>query len=141
MYLNLSYDIIPNNGYVMISDIGSTNDTALICHTNRPATLNNKKHSGGDWVGPNGMVVGGLTLGVSNVPGFMRNRDPMIVRLLRRTTTDPPLEGIFHCEVEDNTGTQQTVYVGVYNSGGGKLLFKSLCDSICFFPGEKMVVI
>ena len=42
----------------------------------------------------------------------------MVVRLLRRnTTTDPPSgipsEGIFHCEVEDNTVTQQTVYVGV----------------------------
>ena len=121
VYLNLSYDIIPNNGYVMISDIGSTDDTALICHTNRPAT---NKNSGGDWVGPNGMVVGGLAQGVSNVPGFMRNRDPMIVRLLRRTATDPPLEGIFHCEVEDATFTQQTVYVGVYNSGGGKLLLK-----------------
>ena len=124
VYLSLNDDIIPNRGYVDISNIGSTDDTALICHTNRPATLNNNKHSGGDWVGPNGMVVGGLTEGVSNVPGFMRNRDPMIVRLLRRTTTDPPLEGIFHCEVEDATFTQQTVYVGVYNSEGGKLLLK-----------------
>ena len=133
VYLSLNDDIIPNHGYVYISDIGSTDDTALICHTNRPATLNNNKHSGGDWVGSNGMVVGGLTQGVSNVPGFMRDRDPMIVQLLRRTTTDPPLEGIFHCEVEDATFTQQTVYVGVYNSGGGWFPHKSRvrCSSYC----------
>ena len=124
VYLSLNDDIIPNNGYVMISDIGSTEDTALICHTNRPATVSGGVdffHSGGDWVGPSGVAVGGLTMGTDNVPGFMRNRDPMIVRLLRNTATDPPLEGIFHCEVEDNTFTQQTVYVGVYNSGEGTM--------------------
>ena len=51
----------------------------------------------------------------------------MIVRLLRRTTTDPPLEGIFHCEVEDATFTQQTVYMGVYNSGGGMVHAEIRC--------------
>ena len=107
-----------------ISDIGSTDDTALICHTNRRASGAN---SGGDWVGSNGMVVGGVTIGVSNVPGFRRNRDPMIVRLYRNTITDPPLEGIFHCEVEDDTFTQQTVYVGVYNSGGGSYHQDTCC--------------
>ena len=29
MYLSLDDDIIPNHGYVVISDIGSTDDTAL----------------------------------------------------------------------------------------------------------------
>ena len=107
-----------------ISDIGSTDDTAPICHTNRRASGAN---SGGDWVGSNGMVVGGVTIGVSNVPGFMRNRDPMIVRLLRNTATDPPSEGIFHCEVEDDTDTKQTVYVGLYNSGGGIVRIHVVC--------------
>ena len=52
MYLSLNDDIIPNHGYVVISDIGSTDDTALICHTNRPSTLNNNADSGGDWFAP-----------------------------------------------------------------------------------------
>ena len=121
VYLSLNDDIIPNHGYVMISDIGSTDDTALICNTNRPAGVDGK--SGGDWFGPSGIVVGGLTMGTNNVPGFMRNRGRMVVRLLRNTATDPssgiPPEGIFHCEVEDDTGTLQTVYVGVYNSERG----------------------
>ena len=110
-----------------ISDIGSTDDTALICHTNRPATFSGGGNSGGDWFGPSGIVVGGFTIGVSNVPGFMRNRDPMIVRLLRNTATDPPSEGIFHCEVEDDTDTKQTVYVGLYNSGGGIVRIHVVC--------------
>ena len=45
----------------------------------------------------------------------------MMVRLLRNTATDPPSEGIYHCLVEDDTLTEQTVYVGLYNSGGGNI--------------------
>ena len=105
---------------MVISDIGSTDDTALICHTNCPGTSdsNSNTNSRGDWYAPDGMTVdaGGIA-----VPGFRRSRSPMMVRLLRNTATDPPSEGIYHCLVEDDTLTQQTVYVGLYNSGGGIL--------------------
>ena len=106
---------------MVISDSGSTNDTALICHTNRPATTINVgnrayTHSGGEWVAPNGAA---LDPGGTAVRGFRRNRAPMMVRLLRNTATDPPSEGIYHCVVEDDTLTEQTVYVGLYNSGRG----------------------
>ena len=116
MYLSLNDDIIPNHGYVVISDIGSTDDTALICHTNRPATLNNNAHSGGDWFAPSGMTV---DFGGNDVPGFKRNRGPMMVRLLRNTATGTPSEGIYHCLVEDDMLTAHTVHVGLFNSGGG----------------------
>ena len=112
MYLSLNGDIIPNDGYVMISDIGSTNDGALLCRTNRPASGGN---SGGDWYAPDGDRVAG-----TDVPGFRRIRGPMVVGLLRNTATDPPAEGIYECVVEDDTLTPQTVYVGLYNSGGGR---------------------
>ena len=45
----------------------------------------------------------------------------MVVRLLRNTATDPPAEGIYNCVIEDDTHIQRTVFVGLYNSGGGKL--------------------
>ena len=111
VYLSLNGDIIPNHGYVMISDIGSTDNTALLCHTNRPASGGN---SGGDWYAPDQTRVAG-----TDVAGFRRNRDPMVVRLLRITATDPPAEGIYDCVTRDDTFTAQTVYVGLYNSGGG----------------------
>ena len=113
MYLSLNDVIIPNHGYVVISDIGSTDDTALICHTNRPPP-DNAANSGGNWFAPDETRVNG-----NDVPGFRRNRGPMIVRLLRNTATDPPFEGIYQCLVEDDTLTFQTVYVGLYSSGGG----------------------
>ena len=129
VYLSLKDDIIPKHGYVVISNIGSTDDTALICHTNRPAFDNNgQSNSGGEWIGPDGTAVGARYFNEHAVPGFRRNRGPGIVRLIRYTTSrDPslngmtftPPEGIYHCEVEDATLTQQTLYVGLYNSGGG----------------------
>ena len=109
----------------MISDIGSSDDdnvgTALICHTNRIANFSIhggwRYHSGGDWHAPDGTIVGDL--GESTVTGFERDRRPMMVRLYRNPATDPPSEGIYYCVVEDDTFTDQTVYVGLYNSGGG----------------------
>ena len=91
-----------------IGDIGSTDDSALLCHTNRPP---DGPHSGGDWLAPDGTRVYG-----TDVPGFARNRAAMVVRL-RRTNGDPP-EGIYRCTIDD-TLTPQIVHVGLYNTGGG----------------------
>ena len=128
VYLTLRGDYIPNYGYVVISDIGSTDDTALICNTNRFGNRTTTPgstyfHSGGDWFAPDGTTVGNT--GTDDVPGFVRNRRPMMVILLRRTASDPPSgpsEGIYYCVVEDDTFTYQTVYVGLYNSGGGGIV-------------------
>ena len=130
VYLSLIDDIIPNHGYVVISDIGSTGDTALISHTNRPGDITDiagYNNSGGDWIAPNGTTVGFGRIH-NDVPGFIRRRSPMKVRLLRNTATGTPSEGIYHCLVEDDTLTKQTVYVGLYNSGGG--IHKSMYISV-----------
>ena len=114
MYLSLNEDIIPNHGYVVISDIGSTDDTALICNTNRPPPFNGNDNSGGDWFAPSGTRVN-----VNDVLEFRRSRASMMVRLLRNNVNDLPSEGIYQCLVEDDTFTTQTVSVGLYNNGGG----------------------
>ena len=120
MFLSLNDIVIPNHNYVMISDIGSTNNSALLCNAKLPVK-NNQHYAGGDWYGPHGDRVGGV--GSDNVPGFIRTRYHMIVRLLRNTATDPPSEGIYHCMVEDNTLTEHTLYVGLYNGENGELVF------------------
>ena len=96
-----------------ISNIGSTDNTALLCITNRPPYAGGT-NSGGDWYAPDWTRAGGP--GTTDAPGFERNRGPMVVRLKRNT--DPAAEGIYHCEVMDNTETEQGVYVGLYNGGG-----------------------
>ena len=113
VYLSLNGEVIPNHGYVEISDIGSNDTTALLCHTNRPASGGN---SGGHWFAPDGTPVGVVASTI--VPGFGRSRGQMIVRL-RRSSNTAPDEGIYKCSVDDAAETLQTVYVGLYNTGGG----------------------
>ena len=109
VYLSLNGSIIPNHGYVEISD-----DTALLCITNRPPPTGSG-NSRGDWFAPDGTRVGG-----GAVPGVRRNRDPMVVRLYRNTAAGPPAEGIYYCQIQDDTPSLQTVHVGLYNETGNK---------------------
>ena len=101
----------------MISDIGSTDDTALLCNTNY--LPDGGVSSGGDWFGPDGTRVGHI--GSTDVLGFVRNRDLKLLRLIRYTVAGTPPEGIYSCQIQDDNLTIQTVYVGLYNSGEGGL--------------------
>ena len=97
-----------------ISDIGYTDGSALLCHTNH---IRIGAHSGGDWFAPNGTRVNH-----DDVKGFTRDRGRMVVRL-KRTSTGTPPEGMYRCFIDDAAGTPQTIYVGLYNSGGGRQSF------------------
>ena len=97
-----------------MDDIGSTDDTALLCHTNEPS----RHDSEGDWFAPSGTKVGNYTDSIPrDVPGFGRNRDPHVVRLKRSSDGTPP-EGVYKCVVNDTTDINQTVYVGIYSLNG-----------------------
>ena len=109
---------------MIISDIGTAgDDTALLCHTNHPADTSggtDGMHSGGQWFRPDQTEV----LLDSFSVGFRRNRGAMVIRLYRNTATGPPVDGIYRCEIMDDTDTLQTVYVGLYNDdGGGNVLY------------------
>ena len=106
VYLILNGDVIRNHGYVVISDIGGYND-ALVCHTNHLRTRS------GNWFAPDGTTV----YHYGNVPGFTGSASSAVVRLWR--TTGTPAEGIYWCSILDAASTLQTVYVGLYNTGGG----------------------
>ena len=93
---------------MVISDIGSTNADALICHTDH-RDPNGNANPEGDWFAPDGGVI---------VSGFRTNRGPKVLRLLRATDSDPPVQGIYHCVIEANT-TLPDVYIGLYTSGEG----------------------
>ena len=102
---------------MVISDIGTTDDgTALLCNTNHRPTGSGT--SGGNWFVPDGSLVSSNNeVGTAD---FGRTRGSGLVRLIRNSAaTGTPTEGIYSCTVQDNTLTLQTVYVGLYNSGGG----------------------
>ena len=114
VHLSLRNKLIPNNSYVVMDDIGSTDDTALLCHTNEPSL-----HAfWGNWFDPNGNKVSGDSdKKPGDVPGLGRNRGPHLVRLKRSSDGTPP-EGVYKCVVRDTTDTNQTVYVGIYSLNG-----------------------
>ena len=115
VFLSLNGAVIPNHGYVAISNIGFSDSNALLCITNRPPP-SGVTTSGGDWHAPNGTRVN-----LMDVPGVARTRGSMVVRLKRTTGTAP--EGIYRCSVLDAASTLQTVYVGLYNTGRGNVWF------------------
>ena len=106
-----------------MDDIGSTDDTALLCHTNKVLP----KVIGGDWFDPDGTKVGDVNR-PGGVPGVERNRGPHVVRLKRSSSGTPP-EGMYKCVVRDTTDINQTVYVGIYSG----ICNTCLVCSIVFF--------
>ena len=128
VYLSLNGEVIPNHGYVDISNIGSSNTGALLCHTDGSS-------SGGDWFAPAGTRVGGV--GDNKVTGVRRNRDSMLVRLIRNSGT--PAEGIYRCDVDDATDTPHRVYVGLYNTEGGMYIYCKFALSLtCHYSLHKL---
>ena len=63
VFLSLNGTVIPDHGYVDISDIGSRDYTALLCNTNRPRTP-----TSGGWYAPDETRVDG-----TDVPGVIRD--------------------------------------------------------------------
>ena len=120
VYLSLIGNFVPNHGYVALEDIGSSDSTALLCHTNRP-NINliqpSNPHSGGNWFSPSNIRVDG-----KNTPGFRRNRDVMVVRLKQTAVTGPANEGIYCCLAEDRDGVNKTKCAGIYSNSGGIMI-------------------
>ena len=110
VYLTLNGEVIPNQGYVEISYIGSADSTALLCHTNRPA--NGAYSSEGNWLAPDGSS--------TDVQGFEIERAPMVIGLKKSVSNVAPNQGIYQCLIADAALLPKAVYVGIYNTGGGK---------------------
>ena len=134
MILSLNDDIIPNHAYVNLSlmmypgndDINDTSST-VICHTDLDTCC--RCADGGDqgsWYFPDGNPLPGAGSDNVNSHPITQRRRNRLARLQRGppvATGDIP-DGIYRCDIEtvavnsaDNTA-RETVYVGVYGSGG-----------------------
>ena len=115
VFLSLHGVVITNNGIVDISDIGSTDDTALLCHTDILP-------QDGDWTAPDG-----TRIFASDVPGVARSRGPTFLRLKKAGT---PPEGIYTCVIKTAANTFETRHVGLYNQiGTGMFVLKDITVS------------
>ena len=97
---------IDNDGFVNAGDIGVNND-ALLCLTNATDCCSGSNRMG-EWIFPNGTVVGSLTDNGDNVVNdfFARNRGQSVLRLNRYN--NPSERGHFRCQLLGDT-----IYVNI----------------------------
>ena len=109
---------IVNHGLVTIDDI--TEDEALLCVTNRidccPPEESNV--SNGQWYFPDGTIVQD-----DSENSFYQTSIFAAVRLHH---TNGGMNGIYQCVMPDAVGNVQTLYIGIYDSGAGKLVFREV---------------
>ena len=121
-YLTFMGEILPNHSYVNLSLVG---DYAIynevVCHTDLDTCCNNGYGPDrGDWYFPNGDR---LPFPGSRHPLFER-RLHQGVELYRGDESGSAPSGIYRCDIEtiavnsDNNTDRETVYVGLYESGG-----------------------
>ena len=114
VYLSLNDVVIPNHGYVLINDIGITDETALLCNINL-APSDDQMYYEGSWFSPDKTKV--LE---ESTQGFLSNRDASVVRLKKKNSTDDLKQGLYSCEINDTSiDTTFSVYVGLYHGAEG----------------------
>ena len=102
---------VPNHGFVGRGDLSGPTDNPLLCVTPDNITCCSTVETGGaplgNWYFPNGTEVPPDSTGWL----FYCTRGPGVVRLHRRTGG---MSGIYHCVIPDQSGVNQTLYVGLY---------------------------
>ena len=104
----------PNNTILNIDDV-EEDTLALMCFTNNPTCCGDKSNRQGEWYLPNSTIVG-RSNGTGN-PSVYRNRGPSVLRLHKRS---PAMAGLYHCEIPDGSGQNQSIYVGLYPASQGR---------------------
>ena len=130
-YISFMGETLDDHSYVDISQVG-TGDAAVQCHTdlNTCCSMTQGSHRG-DWYFPNGDRL--------PLPGdggdIVENRDAQRVDLRRHNNTNGPT-GIYHCDIETDAahdnGMRETVYVGLYTTGGTILI--CMCIGVILCP-------
>ena len=116
-------ETLPNHGYVDLSLVGTASDGSdnVQCHTDLQTCCNYHGVDRGDWYFPSGTRLG------FNAPNVVYEaRGAQRVDLRRRNNPDMP-SGIYRCDIETiavnsedstDTTTRETVYAGIYATGG-----------------------
>ena len=125
-YLTFMGETLPNNSYVDLSLVGDAADgsDSVQCHTDLDSCCSVHR---GDWYFPSGIR---LPFNAPNVVYELRTAQ--VVDLRRNDNADTP-SGIYCCDIETNAvhsddrmDTRETVYVGLYATGGKLTLLLQL---------------
>ena len=113
-YISFMGDPLPNNAYVNISQLGTTESYSLYCETHELVCCSGITEP---WYPPN-------SDNIENVDSISIYRTSGRVEL-RCTNSGECPSGIYRCRIPVliGHGTKiSTVYVGIYNNGGGGIL-------------------
>ena len=136
---NLTFmgESLPDHSYVSLSALGEievNNDSHVVCHTDLDTCCGGAGYDRldrGYWYFPNGDVLPGANYDGATTNPIVLRRGIQLVRLVRGTGPGDIPSGIYRCIIEtvavsdpqiyydppdDITG--ETVYVGVYSTGG-----------------------
>ena len=114
MSLTLNGEIIPDEGYVLASDIGEDSG-GLLCNTDRSDCCRGIDGAAqGHWYFPDPPGGQVLIRGTRETGDFFyRDRGARIVRLNRQGTGTPPERGRFRCEVPNADGAYVDLYINI----------------------------
>ena len=124
-YVSFMGETLPNHSYVDLNEVGTDsgdpgNTVRCITDLNTCCSTPQGRHRG-DWHFPNGTT----RLPFSSITGtIFESRDSQRVHIHRRSGANPP-SGIYHCDIptiavsdENDISVRDTVYVGLYATGG-----------------------
>ena len=112
--LTLNSVPLTNNSIVTNTDITST--VLLVCTTTYTSCCTGFGNPDTQWYFPNGSEV--MNQPTSLPYRRTRGQSPGRVNLIRNS--DTTTTGIFHCDIPDDSGALQSLYVGIYDSGTGE---------------------
>ena len=128
-YVSFMSQTLANNSYVDLSlvgrpDIGGGDDVQCITDLNTCCRGTDGVHRG-DWYFPDGTR---LPFSSSTIDTF-ENRETQGVDIRRNSDVNSPTVGIYRCDIPTNAvhdatdiSVRDTVYVGLYNASGGRLI-------------------
>ena len=117
----LSGVVLANNSIVSKDEIGNENKDALLCYTSLSeccSGIHKVRPVLGEWYDPAGERVPNMHHATNQDLSVYRNRGPSVLRLHHIMMKILP-RGIFQCEVNDSSGSLQSIYIGVYSDSEG----------------------
>ena len=120
--LNGTAEMYSNNSIVTRTDIG-TGSSALLCTTTSPGCCSSLNNETG-WYFPSGKVVpNNATLPyyrTRNNPDFRDVRRHSLRSVDLHRNSNGAITGIFHCDMLNDKGNLQSLYIGIYDSDIGE---------------------
>ena len=119
-YVSFMGDNMPNNSYINLTLVGNNASSSVKCHTDLKACCETTNR--GAWYFPNERRLPPHSIGTGR--GLFESREAQRVDL--RYEGSEGTSGVYHCEIDTNAVNKETVFVGLYTSGGQCMSFISV---------------